>query len=99
MPRAQKTMPRRAGPDAVSLRELTATADPTITPSVMPSTGREIINRRVPSSLIDELNDVAEAEPGTREAIVTRTLANARHCVAARDLGDRTPKKRHWRTA
>jgi predicted transcriptional regulator len=94
MPRALKTMARPARPDAAALRELAATADPSIPPAVMPATGSEIVNMRLKSSLIDELDAAAEKERTTRKVIITRALALAGYHVPEDDLQDRTPKKR-----
>jgi predicted transcriptional regulator len=94
MPRELKTMARPARPDAAALRELAATADPSIPPAVMPTTGSEIVNLRLTSSLVDDLDAAAEAERTTRKVIITRALAQAGFRVPAHDLQDRTPKKR-----
>jgi len=87
-------MVQPARPSAAALRELAATADPSIPPAVMPRAGSEVVTLRMESSLIDELDAAAEAERTTRKVIVTRALAKAGFHVAARDLEDRTPKRR-----
>jgi hypothetical protein len=97
MARPLKTL-RPDRPDAVALRHL-ATADPTIPPAVMPRNGGEMINLRVKSDLIDQLDAAADAEGTTRKVIVTRALAAAGYRVAPQDLEDRTPQKRRRRTA
>jgi hypothetical protein len=97
MARSLKTL-RPDRPDAAALRHL-ATADPTIPPAVMPRNGGEMINLRVKSDLIDQLDAAADAEGTTRKVIVTRALAAAGYRVAPQDLEDRTPQKRRRRTA
>jgi hypothetical protein len=92
MPRSLKTLTSDR-PNADTLRQL-ATADPTIPPAVMPRTGSEMINLRLASSLVDELDATAEAERTTRKVVITRALANAGFRVPQHDLEDRTPKKR-----
>ena len=84
-------------PDAAALRQL-ATADPTIPPTVMPRTGGEMINLRLSSVLVDELDAAAEAERTTRKVIITRALEKAGFHVPAHDLEDRTPRKRRRTT-
>ena len=92
MARVLKTLiPDR--PSADALRQLAA-ADPTIPPAVMPHTGSEMINLRLSSSLVDELDATAEAERTTRKVVITRALAKAGFRVPQHDLEDRTPKKR-----
>jgi hypothetical protein len=71
-----------------------ATTDPTLPPAVMAVTGSEVINLRVKSSLVDELDAKAEAEGATRKVIITRALAAAGNRVSADDLEDRTPRRR-----
>jgi hypothetical protein len=93
-----KNLARPDRPDAAALRHL-ATADPTIPPAVMPRTGGEMMNLRVSSDLIDQLDTAAEVEGTTRKVMVTRALAAAGYRVAAHDLEDRTPKKRRRRAA
>lgn len=99
MARALKTLVQPARPDAAALRELAATADPSIPPAVMPTAGSEMINVRLSSGLVDELDAAAEAERTTRKVIITRALAHAGFRVPAHDLLDRTPKKRRRSTA
>ena len=94
MPRALKTLVQPSRPDAAVLRTLAATADPSMPPAVMPSDGSEVINLRVKSRLVDELDAAADAERTTRKVIITRALAQAGYHVPADDLLDRTPKKR-----
>ena len=90
MARSLKSLQTR--PDAAALRQL-ATADPTIPPAVMPSrNGRradagEMLNLRVASSLIDQLDAAADAERTTRKVIVTRALAAAGYRVRAMGSG------------
>jgi predicted transcriptional regulator len=91
MPRALKTVAR---PDAAALRQLAATVDPSIPPAVMPTAGSEIVNLRLSSGLVDDLDAAAEKERTTRKVIITRALAQAGYHVPAHDLQDRTPKKR-----
>ena len=86
-------------PDAAALRHLAATADPAIPPPVMPRTGSEMINLRLASSLVDELDAAAATEGTTRKVIVTRALAKAGFHVPAHDLQDRTPRRRRDRAA
>jgi hypothetical protein len=93
MVRALKTLVQ-SRPDATALRELAAAADPSMPPAIMPSIGSEIVNVRLSSSLIDELDAAAERERTTRKVIITRALAEAGYRVPAHDLEDRTPKKR-----
>jgi hypothetical protein len=97
--RALKTLVQADRPNAAALRELAATADPTIPPAVMPTTGSEIVNLRLSSSLVDELDTAADAERTTRKVIITRALAQAGFRVPPHDLQDRTPKKRRRSTA
>jgi hypothetical protein len=92
MSRALKTLTSER-PTADALRQL-ATADPTIPPAVMSRTGSEMINLRLASSLVDELDATAEAERTTRKVVITRALAKAGFRVPQHDLEDRTPKKR-----
>ena len=94
MTRTLKTLVQPNRPDAAALRELAATADPTIPPAVMSATGSEIVNLRISSSLGDDLDAAAGAERTTRKVIITRALAQAGFHVPAHDLQDRTPKKR-----
>jgi hypothetical protein len=84
-------------PDAATLRNLAESADPTIPPAVMPRTGSEMINLRLSSSLVDQLDDAAEAEGTTRKVIITRALEKAGFRVPAPDLMDRTPVRRRDR--
>jgi predicted transcriptional regulator len=53
-----------------------------------------MINLRLSSSLVDELDATAEAESTTRKVVITRALANAGFRVPQHDLEDRTPRKR-----
>jgi hypothetical protein len=98
MPRALKTLVQPPRPDAAALRDLAATVDPSIPPAVIPRMGSEVVTLRMESNLIDELDAAADAERTTRKVIVTRALAKAGFRVAARDLEDRTPKKRRRST-
>jgi len=82
-----------AQPDAVALRELAA-ADPSIPPAVMPSAGSEVVNFRVASSVVDQLDAAADAEGTTRKVIITRALAQAGFQIPQPDLEDRTPRRR-----
>lgn len=84
-------------PDAAELRKLAESADPTIPPAVMPRTGSEMINLRLSSGLVDQLDDAAEAEGTTRKVIITRALEKAGFRVPAPDLMDRTPVRRRDR--
>jgi hypothetical protein len=93
-----KNLARPDRPNAAALRELAATADPTIPPAVMPRIGSEMINIRLSSVLVDDLDAAAEAERTTRKVIVTRALAKAGYRVPAHDLEDRTPRKRRRTT-
>ncbi len=91
MVRPLKAM-RSDRPDAAALL---AAEDPAIPPAVMPPrTGGEMINLRLSSTLLDELDAAAETERTTRKVIVTRALAQAGFHVPAHDLEDRTPRKR-----
>jgi hypothetical protein len=91
MPRSLKAVPR---PTAPALRALAA-ADPTLPPAVMPRAGSsEIINLRLSSDLVDELDAKAEAEGTTRKVVITRALEAAGYRVPAHDLEDRTPRRR-----
>jgi hypothetical protein len=92
--RALKTLVQPGRPDAAALPTLAATADPSMPPAVMPNDGSEVVNLRLKSRLIDELDAAAEAEGTTRKVIITRALAKAGYRVPAQDLEDRTPKKR-----
>jgi hypothetical protein len=83
--------------DATALRELAATVDPAMPPAVMPRTGSEMINLRLSSGLVDELDAAAEANGTTRKVIITRALAKAGFHVPAHDLEDRTPRRRRDR--
>jgi hypothetical protein len=85
------TSPR---PSAAALRDLAATADPTLPPAVMPQTGSELLTLRVSSSLLDELDAAAEKAGTTRKVIITRALAAAGYRVPAHDLEDRTPRRK-----
>src|SRR5450631_4385279 len=93
MARTLKTLVPPSRPDAAALRALAATADPSMPPAVMP-TGTEMINVRLSSGLVDELDSAAAAEGTTRKVIITRALAAAGFRVPAHDLEDRTPRKR-----
>ena len=93
MGRMLKTLVQPSRPDAAALRALAATADPSIPPAVMP-TGTAMINVRLSSALVDELDEAAEAEGTTRKVIITRALAKAGFRVPAHHLEDRRPKKR-----
>ncbi len=94
MSRPLKTLVR---PDAAALMELASTANPSMPPAVMPPTGSEIVNLRLSSNLVDELDAKAEAEGTTRKVIITRALASAGFRVPQHDLEDRTPRKRRRR--
>lgn len=82
-----------ASPNCASLRALAA-ADPTLPPAVMRQPGSEIINLRLSSDLVDELDAKAEAEGTTRKVVITRALMAAGYHVPAHDLEDRTPRRR-----
>jgi hypothetical protein len=86
-------------PSAVALRDVAATADPTLPPAVMPQTGSEPLTLRLSSSLLDELDAAAETECTTRKVIITRALAAADYRVPACDLEDRTPRRKSRRAA
>lgn len=88
-----------ARPDAAALRKLAASVDPAIPPAIMPQTGSEMVNVRLASSLVDELDAAADAEGTTRKVIITRALAKAGFRVPQQDLEDRTPKRRRDRRA
>jgi predicted transcriptional regulator len=60
----------------------------------MPNDGSEVVNLRLKSRLVDELDAAANAERTTRKVIITRALARAGYHVPADDLLDGTPKKR-----
>jgi hypothetical protein len=62
-------------------------------PAPMP-TGSEMINVRLSSGLVDQLEAAAADEGTTRKVIITRALARAGFHVPAHDLEDRRPKKR-----
>jgi hypothetical protein len=83
-----------ARPDAAALRQLAASADPTMPSAVMPVTGSEMVNVHLAPSLVDELDAAAEVEGTTRKVIITRALAQAGFRVPQHDLEDRTPKRR-----
>ena len=93
MSKALKTM-SSARPDAATLLDLAATANPTMPPAVMPVSGSEIVNLRLSVGLVDELDAAATAASTTRKVIITRALAAAGYRVPAHDLEDRTPRKR-----
>jgi Ribbon-helix-helix protein, copG family len=99
MARTLKAVAQPNRPDAAALRELAATADSSLPPAVMPTPGSEMINVRLSSDLVDELDAAADAERTTRKVIITRALAQAGFRVPAHDLQDRTPKKRRRSTA
>jgi hypothetical protein len=90
--RPLKTMQR---PDAAALRQLAASSD--LPPAVATRDGSEIVNVRLSSGLVDELDATAEAERTTRKVIITRALAAAGYRVPERDLEDRTPRRRRDR--
>jgi hypothetical protein len=92
--RALKTLLQPNRPDAAALRNQAATADLSMPPAVMPNDGSEVVNLRLKSRLVDELDAAANAERTTRKVIITRALARAGYHVPADDLLDRTPKKR-----
>ena len=94
MARALKTLLQPNRPDAAALRNQAATADLSMPPAVMPNDGSEVVNLRLKSRLVDELDAAANAERTTRKVIITRALARAGYHVPADDLLDRTPKKR-----
>jgi hypothetical protein len=96
MPKALKSIEPAAPerPNAAALRRLAAAADPALPPAVMPKTGSEMINLRLSSSLVDELDAAADQEGTTRKVIITRALAKAGYRVPAHDLEDRTPRRR-----
>ena len=89
----------RPRPDAAALRDLAATADPTLPPAVMPQTGSELLTMRISSTLLDELDAAAEKAATTRKVIITRALAEAGYRVPQHDLEDRTPRRRARRAA
>ena len=91
-----KPLKSLARPDAHVLREL-ADADPSIPPAVMPNTGSEVVNFRVASSVVDQLDSAAEAEGTTRKVIITRALVKAGFRIPQPDLEDRTPRRRRAR--
>jgi hypothetical protein len=100
MPRALKSVspapnPSSASsrPDQAALLKL-AESDQTLPPARIPTTGSEIVNVRLSSALVDELDAKAEAESTTRKVIITRALAQAGYHVPAQDLEDRTPRRR-----
>jgi hypothetical protein len=96
MPKALKSVspaPASSRPDQASLLRL-AESDQTLPPARMPTTGSEIVNLRLSSALVDELDAKAEAEGTTRKVIITRALAQAGYHVPAPDLEDRTPRRR-----
>jgi len=93
MAKALKSVVR---PDAAALRKL-ASADPAIPPAVMPSIGSEVINFRVASSVVDQLDAAADAEGTTRKVIITRALEKAGFRIPQPDLEDRTPRRRRPR--
>lgn len=95
MPRPLKSVPPAPRPDAATLLKVATESDPTLPPARMPVTGSEIVNLRLSSSLIDELDAAADAEGTTRKVIITRALAQAGYHVPAQDLEDRTPRRRH----
>jgi len=91
-----KPLKSLARPDADTLREL-AGADPSIPPAVMPSTGSEVVNFRIASSVVDQLDAAAEADGTTRKGIITRALAKVGFRIPQPDLEDRTPRRRRDR--
>lgn len=94
MTKSLKSLAPSDRPNAAALRHLAATIDPAMPPAVMPSAGSEMINVRLSSGLVDELDAAADAERTTRKVIITRALAKAGFRVPAHDLEDRTPRKR-----
>jgi predicted transcriptional regulator len=58
-----------------------------------------MMNLRVSSDVIDQLDATAEAEGTTRKVMVTRALAAAGYRVAAHDREDRSPEKLRRRAA
>jgi hypothetical protein len=58
-----------------------------------------MMNLRVSSDVIDQLDATAETEGTTRKVMVTRALAAAGYRVAAHDVGHRPPEKRRRRAA
>jgi hypothetical protein len=84
-------------PTAGELRKLAAGSD--LPPAVATRDGSEIVNVRLSSTLLDELDAAAEAEGTTRKVIITRALAQAGYHVPQRDLEDRTPRRRRDRRA
>ena|SRR5689334_2302131 len=91
-----KALKNLARPDAGALLELAA-ADPSIPPAVMPESGSEVVNFRVASSVVDQLDAAADAEGTTRKVIITRALAKAGFRIPQPDLEDRTPRRRRAR--
>ena len=83
----------RLSPDA--LRSITARADPTQPPAVMPAkAGSTLITLRLQTALADAIADAAAAAGTTQKVIVTRALAAAGYAVSPVDLEDRTPRRR-----
>jgi hypothetical protein len=95
-PPAQPSTAPRLSPDA--LREITARADPTQPPAIMPAQEvSELLTLRVRTSLADAIRDKAEAEKITAKMVITRALAAAGLPVSPADLEDRTPRRRRER--
>src|SRR5215469_3428948 len=92
-----KSLKSVARPDALALREL-AGANPSIPPAVMPSVGSEVVNFRVASSVVDQLDAAADAEGTTRKVIITRALAQGGFQIAQPNLEDWTPRLRRQLT-
>jgi hypothetical protein len=94
-----KSLKRVTRRDAATLRELAA-ADLSIPPAVTPRAGGSvIINLRRSPSLIDELDEAAEADSTARKVIITRALTKAGYRAPCLDLEDRTPRKSRDRRA
>jgi hypothetical protein len=63
----------------------------------MPSEGSEVVNFRVSSSVVDQLDEAADTEGTTRKVIITRALVKAGFRIPPPDLEDRTPRRRRTR--
>lgn len=64
-------------------------------PVAPPATSRsEVVNLRVASSVVDQLDAAAEAAGTTRKVIITRALVKAGFQIPQHDLEDRTPRRR-----
>jgi hypothetical protein len=63
-------------------------------PVVISRVRSEVINFRVASSVVDQLDAAADAAGTTRKVIITRALAKAGFRIPQPDLEDRTPRRR-----